>query len=124
MSYRKLEIWKLSREVVIDIHKMSLQLPKFELFEEGQKIRRSAKSVKSTIVEGYGRRMYKNDFIKFLIYAHASNDETIDHLETLFETGSLTDQQTFNSLLEKLNKLGRMLNSFIHAVEEKHMSPK
>ena len=95
MSYRKLEIWKLSRELVIDIHKMSLQLPKFEMFEEGQQIRRSVKSVKSTIVEGYGRRLYKNDFIKFLIYAHASNDETIDHLETLFETGSLSDEQTF-----------------------------
>jgi four helix bundle protein len=49
MSYRKLEIWKLSREVVIEIHKMSLQLPKFEMFEEGQQIRRSSKSVKSTI---------------------------------------------------------------------------
>ncbi len=83
MSYRKLEIWKLSREVVIDIHKMSLQLPKFELFEEGQQIRRSAKSVKSTIVEGYGRRMYKNDFIKFLMYAHAANDETIDHFKKI-----------------------------------------
>ncbi len=45
-------------------------------------------------------------------------------LKKLFETGSLTDQQTFNNLREKLNKLGRMLNSFIHAVEEKHMSPK
>jgi four helix bundle protein len=81
---------------------MSLQLPKFELFEEGQQIRRSSKSVKSTIVEGYGRRRYKNEFIKFLVYAQASNDEPIDHLETLFETGSFTDEQTFISLKEKL----------------------
>lgn len=124
MSYRKLEIWKLSREVVIEIHKMSLQLPKFEMFEEGQQIRRSSKSVKSTIVEGYGRRLYKNDFIKFLIYAHASNDETIDHLETLFETGSLNDAQVFNKLIEKLNRLGKMLNGFIHAVVENHVSKK
>ena len=124
MSYRKLEIWKLSREIVNDIHKMSLQLPKFEMFEEGQQIRRSAKSVKSTIVEGYGRRRYKNDFVKFLVYAHASNDETIDHLETIFETGSLNDAETFYTLIEKLNKLGRMLNGFIQAVEENHISAK
>jgi four helix bundle protein len=124
MSYRNLEIWKLSREVVIDIHKMSLQLPKFEMFEEGQQIRRSSKSVKSTIVEGYGRRMYKNEFIKFLVYAHASNDETIDHLENLFETGSLNNEQIFNSILERLNKLGKMLNGFIIAVSENHISKK
>jgi four helix bundle protein len=124
MSYKNLEIWKLSREVVIDIHKMTLNLPKFEMFEEGQQIRRSSKSVKSNIVEGYGRRRYKNEYIKFLVYAHASNDETIDHLETLFETGSLIDGSIYNSLKEKLDKLGRKLNSFIQSVEKEHRSSK
>ena len=56
MSYKKLEIWQLARETVIAIHKMSLSLPKFEQFEEAQQIRRSSKTVKSCIVEGYGRR--------------------------------------------------------------------
>ena len=78
MSYRKLKIWQLARELVIDIHKMTLtQLPKFEMFEEGSQICKSSKSVKSTIVEGYGRRRYKQEFIRFLTYAIASNDETI-----------------------------------------------
>ena len=86
MSYKKLEIWQLARELTIEIHKISLALPKFEQFEEGQQIRRSIKTVRSCIVEGYGRRRYKADFIKFLIYSLSSNDETIDHLETLFET--------------------------------------
>jgi four helix bundle protein len=86
MSYQKLEIWQLARDLTIDIHKMSFSLPKFEQFEEGQQIRRSAKTVRSCIVEGYGRRRYKADFIKFLIYALSSNDETIDHLEMLHET--------------------------------------
>ena len=124
MSYKKLEVWQLAREVVIEIHKMSLLLPKFEMFEEGQQIRRSSKSVKATIVEGYGRRRYKNEWIKFLVYAHASNDETIDHLETLFETGSLTDEQLYNSLSQKLDLLGRKLNTFIQSVEAEHMSVK
>jgi four helix bundle protein len=124
MSYKKLEIWQLAREVVIEIHKLTLTLPKFEMFEEGQQIRRSGKSVKSTIVEGYGRRRYKSDYIKFLVYAHASNDETIDHLETLFETGSLTNEEVFKSLQKKLDLLGRKLNNFIQAVEAEHISVK
>ena len=57
MSNKNLEIWQLAREVVIDIHKMSLALPKSEQFEEAQQIRRSSKTVKSCIVEGYGRRI-------------------------------------------------------------------
>ncbi|WP_114792277.1 four helix bundle protein [Niabella yanshanensis] len=120
MSYRKLEVWQVSREIVIEVHKMSLQLPKFELFEEGQQVRRSSKSVKSTIVEGYRRRRYKNEFIKFLVYAQASNDETIDHLETW----SFSDERTFISLKEKIDLLGRKLNRFIQAIEEGHVSMK
>ncbi len=121
MSYKNLEIWQIAREVVIDVHKMSLtKLPKFELFEEGNQIRRSSKSVKSNIVEGYGRRKYKQDFIKFLIYALSSNDETIDHLETLFETGSLTDEECYLSTHEKVEHLGKKLNNFISSVEKHH----
>ena len=55
-SYRDLEIYKESKKLAIEIHKMTLQLPKFELFEEGGQIRRSSKSVTAMIVEGYGRR--------------------------------------------------------------------
>jgi four helix bundle protein len=117
MSYKNLEIWQLSRDVVIEIHKMTFTLPKFEQFEEAQQIRRSSKSCKATIVEGYGRRRYKKDYVKFLVYAHASNDETIDHLETLYETGSLSDQQVFDVLMKKLDILGRKINAFIRAVE-------
>ncbi len=59
---------------------MSLKLPQYELYEEGSQLRRSSKSIPSNIVEGYGRNKYKAEFIKFLIYAHASCDETILHL--------------------------------------------
>lgn len=51
-----MDIWQRSRELVIDIQKMSLMLPKFELYETGSQIRRSMKAVKANIVEGYGRR--------------------------------------------------------------------
>ena len=115
------EIWKLSRSLVIDIHKMSLtKLPKIEMFEEGTQIRRSMKSIRSNIVEGYGRRRYKAEFIHFLTYAQASCDETIDHLEILFETGSLTDEILFKNMLERLNALGRKINLFTQSVESSH----
>ena len=124
MSYKKLEIWQLSREVVIEIHKMSLNLPKFEMYEEGRQIRRSSKSVKSNLVEGYGRRNYKNDYIRFITFALASNDETIDHLETLYETESLTDEKIFKQIDSKLQILGKKINKFLQSVQKQHMSTK
>lgn len=38
MNYKNLEIWQISRELVIEIHKMTLDLPKFEMYEEGSQI--------------------------------------------------------------------------------------
>ncbi|MFM7851134.1 MAG: four helix bundle protein, partial [Flammeovirgaceae bacterium] len=83
-----MEIYKESKRLAIEIHKMSLTLPKFEMYEEGGQIRRSSKSITASIVEGYGRGKYKADFIKYLIYSQSECDETIVHLDFLFETGS------------------------------------
>lgn len=124
MSYKNLEIWQLSREVSISVHRMSLGLPKFELYETGSQIRRSSKSVRSNIVEGYGRRMYKQEFIRFLVFALASNDETLDHLETLLETASLQDEILYKDLSLKIDLLGKKLNNFITAVQRNHQSEK
>jgi four helix bundle protein len=120
-SYKDLDIWKLSRELVVDIHKMTINdLPKFELYEVGSQIRRSSKSVKSNIVEGYGRRRYKMDFIRHLVYAFASLIETTDHLETFHETGSLANKELFEDINSRLDILGKKLNLFIQSVEINH----
>jgi len=125
MSYRDLEVWQLARSVAVDVHKMTFtRLPMFERSEEGSQIRRSAKSIRSNIVEGYGRRRYKQEFIKHLVYALGSSDETIDHLESLFETGSLADKFLFEDLYSRLNMLGRKLNKLLQGVEANHRSPK
>ena len=121
MSYKKLVIWQEARQLVIDIHKMTLtKLPQFELYEEGSQIRRSIKSVKSNLVEGYGRRRYRQDFIRFLTYSIASCDETTDHLETLYETESLKDEALYQDLHKRLQTLGKKTNLFIQSVEKEH----
>ena len=121
MSYRDLEIWRLARQVAIAVHRMTLQnWPKFEMDEEASQIRRSAKSISANIVEGYGRRRYKQEFIRFLVFAHASCDETIEHLQVLFETGSLTNEDIYRDLSTQLDLLGRKLNVFIESVERLH----
>ena len=100
------------------------KLPKFEQFEEASQIRRSAKSIRSNIVEGYGRRRYKLKFIKHLVYALGSSDETIDHLETLFETESLADRTLYDELHARMTTLGKKLNLFLQSVEAGHRSEK
>ena len=118
MSYKNLEIWKLADDAVSEVHEMTLsELPKFEMYEEGSQIRRSVKAVKSNIVEGYGRKRYKAEFVRFLVYALSSNDESIDHLETLYKTKSLKNEELYNSIHNKLEILGKKINLFIRGVD-------
>ena len=121
-TYEDLEIYQISHKLAIEIHKMSLGLPKFELYEEGSQVRRSAKSIPVNIVEGFGRRRYKNEFIRFLTFALASCDETKEHLEILSGTESLSDNDIFNSFLHRYEELGRKIHNFIKAVEYGHKS--
>ena len=58
-SYKDVDIYKESKRLVVEVHKSSLSLPKFELYEQGSQIRRSSKAITTAIVEGYGRRRYK-----------------------------------------------------------------
>ena len=117
-SYKDLDIYNLSYDLAIKIHEMSLRLPQYEMYEEGSQIRRSSKSIPSCIVEGYGRRKYKADFIKFLVYAHASCDETILHLNFLNDTHEFDDTE-MRRLCDSYNELGGKINRFIQYVEKK-----
>ena len=86
--------------------------------KEGRlQIRKSSKGIASCIVEGYGRKKYKADFIKFLIYSHASCDETIVHLNFIKDTHSANFKE-INIMLKKYDELGRKTNKFIQYVEK------
>ncbi len=94
--------------------------PKNEQFGLTSQIRRSAVSVPSNIAEGFGRRRYKQEFIRFLTFSLASCDETADHLDTLYETKSLKDTNKYKLFCEEYDHLGRMITNFIKSVESGH----
>jgi four helix bundle protein len=114
-SYKDLEIYTLAFELAIKVHHASLKLPKFELYEQGSQIRRSSKSVKDTIVEGYGRRKYKAEYIKYLTYAIASCDETMNHILTMKTL--YPEIKDFIEFEDQFDKLGRKINNYIQFVE-------
>lgn len=117
-SFRELEVYQKSKELAIRIHKMTMLLPKFELYEEASQVRRSSKAVTSAIVEGYGRRRYKSEFIRYLIISQTECDETIVHLEFLYQTESLKDQDLYSELYTEYEALSKRINKFIQWVEE------
>ena len=104
-GYRNLEVYTLAYELSLKIHRMSLALPSFEKFEEGSQIRRSSKSVCANIVEGFALRKHKNEYIHYLYRAYGSSEETVFHLQVLYETESMKDVTMYNELIASYRHL-------------------
>lgn len=102
-------------KLAIRVHRFTRKLPDFEKYEIGGQIRRSSMRIKDTIVEGYGRRKYKGEYIKYLTYAHASCDESTSQLEAIAEL--YPELEESKELLEEYYDLGKKLNSYIVYVE-------
>ena len=117
-SHRDLKIYQLAHQLGVEAHHLSLRLPKYELYETGSQLRRAAKSVSANIVEGFGRRRYKADFVRFLVYAKASLHETEEHLQYISDC--YPEQSETVALLESAHSLGGRLYRFLAAVESSH----
>jgi four helix bundle protein len=116
-SYKDLDIYKISLELFYIVHPSSLKLPKYEMYELGSQIRRSSDSVVTNIVEGYGRKKYKAEFVRFLIFSWSSCLETANHLEKINHLyyGVIENNE---ELILKYNELSSKIFNFIKYVEQ------
>jgi four helix bundle protein len=120
-NYKELEIYQLSFNLAIKVHHLSMTLPKYELYEQGSQVRRSAQSIKDNIAEGFGRRRYKAEYIRFLIFAHSSCDEAINQLEMI--NTLYFKEKPIDDLILEYNTLGGKINRFIQYVEKNWNPP-
>lgn len=120
-SYKDLEIYTISFDLALRIRELTLKLESHDKYEVGSQIRRSSQRIKDTIVEGYGRRRYKADFIKFLIYSYSSQLDAKSQAEFLFK---VTNNNNWNKIEIELDALGIKIHNFIKYVDENWISKK
>lgn len=77
MSFRELTVYKKAFALAMDIFEMSKQFPKEETYSLTDQIRRSSRSVCSTIGEGYRKRQYPKHFVSKVSDADMENTETL-----------------------------------------------
>ncbi len=110
-NFRDLEIWKLAKEIVLDVYQFTSQFPANEIYGLVTQMRRSATSIPSNIAEGFNR-FHNKEYRQFLYIALGSCAE----LETQIEIGldlDLINQGMKESILEKLDHEQRMIRNLI-----------
>lgn len=113
-SYKELEVWKKSMELVKMIYNLTQHFPSSEIYGLTSQLRRAAVSIPSNIAEGY-HRGYRKEYVKFLYIAFGSGAELETQLE-LARSLALAAPERFKEADNLLQEVMKMLNGLIHSL--------
>ncbi|MDP4130780.1 MAG: four helix bundle protein [Bacteroidota bacterium] len=114
-SYKKLDAWIFSMEMVKEIYRLTKMYPKEEMFGLTSQTKRAVVSIPSNIAEGLGRN-FKKDSIQFLHISRGSAYE----VETLLSVAVMTqliNQETYDRVNQMIEKTIRLINGLIKYLE-------
>ena len=109
--HKKLDVWKLSMDLVTEIYKITNNFPEKEIYCLTPQIRRAAISIPSNIAEGAARNT-KREFVNFLHIAQGSLSE----LDTQIEIAKRLDylkENDWKSLDEMMIRIDKMLSGLV-----------
>ncbi len=89
--HTKLDVWKLSMELVVEVYKIASLLPSEEKFNLTSQVKQAVISIPANIAEGAARNT-KKEFANFLHIAQGSLSELDAHLEAAKLLGFLKEQ--------------------------------
>jgi len=115
--FKELEVYQLARKLSLSIFQYTKQFPKDEMYSLTDQIRRSSRSVGAQIAEAWAKRRYEKHFISKLTDADGEQQETRHWIETAFDCGYLTQQQS-EVLLNGYDSIGRMLNGMMNKANQ------
>ncbi|NBX86191.1 MAG: four helix bundle protein [Proteobacteria bacterium] len=119
IGYEDLKVYKLSRRLAIELHKLSLEWPKTEQFGGiADQLRRSSRSVCANIAEGLSKNMSVADKVKFIQIALGSAEESRVWLDFCGEFGYLQSMQVAQYRLD-YQEVSRMLYALQQSMRKK-----
>ena len=115
-SANELEVCKTAYKLAMDIFRLSKTWPSEEKFSLTDQIRRSSRSVCGNLEEAWSKRRYEAHFISKLTDVDGENNETSTWLSFAKDCGYL-DSENYSDLLERCNKVGRMIGTMLKRPE-------
>lgn len=110
-GFRNLRIWQISKDLAVEIYKITSNGQFQRDFGLRDQIRRSAVSIASNIAEGDERDTNKES-VRFFHIAKGSLAELCTQLQIAHEIDYL-DKEAFSTINDRLIELGKMLGSII-----------
>jgi len=116
-SYRELDVWKKSMNLVEICYKITREFPKEELYSLTNQIRRASISIPSNIAEGQSRWSTK-EFLRFLSIARGSLSELETQL-ILAQRLKYISEDNLNEILKLTDEIGKMISGLRKSLQNK-----
>jgi four helix bundle protein len=110
-NFRDLEVWKLGKEIVLDVYRVTKDFPKEEMYGLISQMRRAVVSIPSNVAEGFNRK-HNPEYRQLLYVALGSCAEHETQIEVANDLGFLSVGDR-DKVLEKLDHESRMLRNLI-----------
>ncbi|MEO8232329.1 MAG: four helix bundle protein [Ignavibacteriota bacterium] len=117
LTFKDLTVYKKAFELAMQIFEVSKGFPKEEKYSLTDQMRRSSRSVCSSIAEAYRKRRYEAHFISKTSDADMENSETQVWLDFSYECKYI-DNSMLEELIIKSKEIVRMLNHMIENPEK------
>jgi four helix bundle protein len=117
--FEDLEVWKLARELALDIYKTTLKGTFANDNDLKWQIRKSSGSVMDNIAEVFERDGNK-EFIQFLSISKGSVGEARSQLYRALDRKHLT-QEEFDELFKKVIHLSKKISTFINYLKSNEL---
>ncbi len=114
-SYKDLEVWKLSIDLVELVYDYTNGFPAEEKFGLISQMRRCSISIPSNIAEGR-RRGSRQDYRRFILIAYGSGAELETQL-IISQRLKFGDQEKAQNLNKLLDRIMRMTNGLLRALK-------
>lgn len=116
-TYRDLEVWQKSMDLVVEVYRLATLFPQEEQFGLTSQIRRAAVSIPANIAEGHGR-LHRGDYVRYLSIARGSLTEAETHLQIAVRLGYIKRDQA-KQVWALFQEVGRLLNGLIRSLDTK-----
>ena len=123
MSYRELKIYERSYKAGLAVYNLTKKYPEEERYGIVGQMRRASTSIPLNIAEGYAKRSSQGEFRRFLLMAIGSANELSVLIDYSYDLGYI-EKEEYRKAKEEYEEIGKMLSSFIKAVESRQDSQK
>ena len=108
-SVEDLEVFRRAYRLSLELHRISLELPRIEQFALADQLRRASKSICANLTEGFAKQSHSAaEYRRYLVTAMGSSDETQLWLRYCVDLGYI-DEERGKRWIADFAEISRML---------------